>query len=57
MGVEGYGLGVGNMNGMAVKIAVRDMDWGGGYGIVFEMWGRYKSAVGLEIGGIVPFLN
>lgn len=57
MGVEEYGLGVGDMNGMAVKIAVRDMDGGGGYGIVFEMGGRYKSAVGLEIGAIVPFLN
>lgn len=33
------------------------MDGDGGYGIVFEMGGRYKRAVGLEIGGIVPFLN
>lgn len=57
MGVEGYGLGVGDINGVAVWIVVRDMDGGGGYGIVFEMRGRYKRAVGLEIGGIVPFLN
>ena len=57
MGVEGYGLGVGDMNGVAVWIAARDMDGGGGYGIVLEMGGRYKRAVGLEIGGIVPFLN
>ena len=57
MGVEGYGLGVGDMNGVAVWIVVRDMEGGGGYGIVFEMGGRYKRAVGLEIGGIVPFLN
>lgn len=57
MGVEGYGLGVGDMNGVALWIVVRDMDGGGGYGIVFEIGGRYKRAVGLEIGGIVPFLN
>ena len=57
MGVEGYGLGVGDMNGVAVWIAARDMDGGGGSGIVHEMGGRYKRAVGLEIGGIVPFLN
>ena len=57
MGVEGYGLGVGDMNGVAVWIVVRDMDGGGWYGIVFEIGGRYKRAVGLEIGGIVPFLN
>ena len=57
MGVEGYGLGVGDMNGVAVWIAARDMDGGGGYGIVLEMGGRYKRAVGLEIGGFVPFLN
>ena len=57
MGVEGYGLGVGDLNGVAVWIVVRDMDGGGGYDIVFEMGGRYKRAVGLEIGGIVPFLN